>query len=386
MLATNARKAEYKVGLCFLAAIVLFAFSNVFAPSGYANLIGYSEMGTLLSLPLFVIYMIRQHRYRRLLPTIVTFVTTVYLSCIIIAVIFHFRTISQWTNLATLFGIVMWIDLLSGIRWNPERFFYTGVAIGCLAIVLIYLFLPGKLLSGWNSNSSIFVIPLLLFGFSALYCSGKKRSTVLLIALVTSAVYLLSQLENRSSLMAVLLYLIVLLTHKIYRSKVLYRVFYLSVIALNVGFPFFRSQIVNSSFYQDVEGMFQSIIDKGSELNGREQLWDLALKRISDAGLFGSAGYRTAYYHNFALDVLTQFGWLGWAVFTAMLVAVFEKVFYKDSPFNLFPVAFICLLFMNTFENALLANTYFVLFPYLLLAVPLAIQRQRPPHVMNISR
>jgi hypothetical protein len=84
----------------------------------------------------------------------------------------------------------------------------------------------------------------------------------------------------------------------------------------------------------------------------------------------GAAGMRPVYLHNFSMDVLSEFGWIGWSTFVLMLVMLFEKCF-NESNFraNIFLLAMVCFIVLNTFENALFANGAFSILPYFFFAI-----------------
>ena len=95
----------------FIVGILLLAFSNTFAVSGYANMIFYTELATLLTLVLLIFGMavnIEKKQVSKL--DIVLGITCLgYLAFMV----FAWKTFYQLTNLLTLFGIFAWVKIFS---------------------------------------------------------------------------------------------------------------------------------------------------------------------------------------------------------------------------------------------------------------------------------
>lgn len=178
-------------------------------------------------------------------------------------------------------------------------------------------------------------------------------------------------LENRSSILSLIIFGILAYppVFKYTQKKLYFRILYITVILFNVSLPLFNDYIGHLDFYNDVVSVSQEYIDKSGGFSNRDIRWNKALIELSYNPILGNGGKRTIYYHNFSCDVLTQFGWLGFATFAAMYCLIMEKCFSTAGRSNIFLIAFTSLLILNTFENTLFADSGFTIFPYFLFAI-----------------
>lgn len=273
-------------------------------------------------------------------------------------------------NFTALFGLLIGTGIISGYKWENINTYRTGLLISSFALFVIYLFKPTHLLQGWNSNSSIFMIPILLLGMALIYCSDDASKRIKYISFYCCAFIgfaFISSLENRSSLLALCLFSAIPLFPLVLNNRIIFRVVYITIIATNVISPFFQDFIANSDFFQNIVDLTKG--DKSGGFNGRETLWYQAIEMIRENPLLGKGGWRVTYFHNFSLDVLVQYGWLGWAAFITIVVTLLERCFVQGSKYNILLYAFVALLLMNTYENAFLANSFFTISPYFLTGI-----------------
>lgn len=296
----------------------------------------------------------------------------VLLSCCAIAIsvtLSEFKTY-KIINFTSLFGLLIGAGIISEFKWENINMFRTGLVISSFALIVIYLFLPGHLLYGWNSNSAIFMIPILLLGMSLIYCSdeiSERTRYIVFYGCASIGFSLISSLDNRSSLLALSLFSIIPLCPWALNSQKCFRWVYVSIIAMGVITPFFQDYIANTEVFQNIIQLTKG--DKLGGFNGREILWHKAVDIIGQNPLIGKGGWRVIYFHNFSLDVLIQYGWLGWITFITIVIAILECCFLPGSKYNILLYAFVVLLLMNTYENALFANNYFTIFPYFLTGI-----------------
>lgn len=353
--------------------LVIFALTNVFAVSGIAQQINFNyAMGWTATLCLFMFGGKFTKEYFFSKPSL----NLLYYFILILwgtYILLNYRNSNQIVNFITLFGLPFFVSLIASVNWNNLNYQKIGITLNILSCLLVWLFLPGHILSGWNSNSPIFIVPIMLFGLSCIAVSDytPKRMLILLIGALDA--FLILKLANRSALLAIFLFFVGYFFPKIYKNKLYFIISLLVLIVFNVAAPLFQEIIVNSDIYKSAINVSASSVEKSGGLNGREDLWFMALKVIDIHPLLGNDGsrYLGIYFHNFSLDILIQFGWVGWMAFFSMYIFVIVKCFTPDSAVNIFLWGFICLLFLNTFENAMVCNDYFAIFPYLLVAVPL---------------
>lgn len=351
----------------FIIGMMIFAFSNIFAISGYAYSLSYNQFATFAALVVLLFFVLSKCQQKGSLST-VDFVAIIVCFVYLLLALFFWESMYQLTNIVTLFAMPLWVKIFSAIKWDKNKYFWVGSVMSTYSILMIFMFLPGSLLSGWNPNSSICIIPTLFFGLTCLKLSEYKWKKWFILAIALAAIYLLLQLENRSAFLALILFLVMLFFDKLHQNKIGFRVFYITIIVFNVLLPLFFEFATEMRVFEVVSNWLMEVFDK-SGLNGREDLWALAIKRIGKRPWFGTFGYRTTYFHNFSLDILTQFGWIGWIIYVASLIFILERGFEKNNPKNLFLIGFLCLIFLNTFESVLFANNYFMPFTYLLLGI-----------------
>jgi O-antigen ligase len=189
------------------------------------------------------------------------------------------------------------------------------------------------------------------------------------------AIWFVYQQENRSSILALIAFGVIILTGYAYKKRIILRILYIFAIGFNVGLPFYYTNIEKTNIFESINLWFGNWTGKEAGLNGREVLWDAAITRINNSPLFGSYGLRTTYYHNFSLDILTQFGWVGFILYIVIIVGIMEKCFEDGATNNIFLIGFLCTIFLNSFENVLFADNLFTIFPYMLIATAWSIKK-----------
>ena len=304
----------------------------------------------------------------------------VLLSCCVIAlnVMLSEFNVYKIVNFTSLFGLLIGTGIISELKWENMNMYRIGLMISSFALIVIYLFLPGHLLYGWNSNSAIFLIPILLLGMSLIYCSGEVTSRKKYIGFYSCALVgfaLISSLDNRSSLLALCLFSVIPLFPWVLSNQKCFRWIYAVIIAMGVITPFFQDYIANNELFQDIISLTKG--DKMGGFNGREISWHKAVGIIEENPMMGKEGWRVIYFHNFSLDVLIQYGWLGWVTFSTIVIVILERCFVPGSKYNILLYAFIVLLLLNTYENAFLANNYFTIFPYFLTGIAWRYAKQK---------
>lgn len=360
-----------------LFILVAFVLITILSYSGFGSVMHVNDI-MLVLFWIGILYYLTSDKVTR--PTILGHLSIIVNPlCIIllINILLNYKSCVQLVNYTTLFGIIIGTSLLSRINWLKGSLFKIGLITWFFAWFISSLFLPGSILSGWNSNSAIGLIPAMMCGMGYIYLSNNSRRYIAIYICLILSITILLRLENRSSILSLLLFGL-LSTPYVLRnfSKIsTFRIFYLGAIFINIGIPFFNEIIGQWNIYNDAVSIsLEYASNKEDSFNGREQLWKIALSLLEQKPILGYGGIRGIYFHNFSCDVLTQFGWLGWITFAIIYIRIMETCFVPNSRSNIFLFAIGCILILNSFENAFLANSYFSIFSYILLAIPLNIK------------
>lgn len=370
-----------KFSLLFLGLICLLVFAGIFGLSGAADLLNYNEWASYLVLVLFVFC---KKKGRIFVNLHLKYYIIASVSIMTLLILIHYdSTASQLINLVSTFGIILFAEIFSKIEWEKKDLFKLGIVCGTLGLFLLYLLLPGYTFSGWNTNSCIIAIPVIFVGMCFLRCTEKNFALIIIVPIFFLAFSMVSQLANRSSLVTLLLFTGMIFFYPfIYRRK-FFRWFYILIILLNVVTPFFYSIIVQSDLFNDLLGFTASLTESGKMgeggFNGRETLWVYAIKSISEHPFFGLYGIRPIYPHNLSMDLLVEFGWIGWLTFMGMVVYLLEYTFREGSIYNLFLIGFLCVIFLNTFENVFTCCDILSFFPYIFIGIALRINKDISP-------
>lgn len=342
---------------------------TILAYSGFGDSIHISENLTYVGWVAIIYWLLNIRKFDLLKANWICLPTFILSLFFLGGLIQSWQDISQLTNFTTLFGMVIGTSILSKINWSAMDFFKSGLILWLFSWMIIQMLLPGRPLSGWNPNSAICVVPCLMCGLCLIYISKKRLyfygCLVLSVAIVLT-------MENRSSLISLLIFGFLSIPYVFdkMKNRTWFRVFYIGALVINVGFPLFNDVIGHWGWYNDLVSVSQEFTGKDGGFSGRDSLWRYAILCVAYNPLFGSFGARMdIYFHNFSCDVLLQFGWFGWITFALSYIYLMESCYYKVGKSNIFLLAFVCLIILNTFENALLANGHFTIFPYFLFAV-----------------
>lgn len=361
--------------------IVLLAFNDIFQYSGYGGMLNWSRLVCIICV-VCTGFFVLQHQYiENSFPNIILAITGIW---VIISLFLNWENNSQLLNIIPILFVIPVVNMLSNIQWDEKRCGVCSLALMAYAILMIYLFQPGQLFSGWNSNSSIVLVPVLFCAVAMGIFNGKKYIAILSLL---SAVYSLSMiwaLENRSSSLCVLLFLIVLLFRIYKRGRIVFRIFYSVIIALNIIIPFINASLQKLSIYSQLIQLSDVWFGKNTLLNERDILWDSAIHQFQEHPLLGNGGIRTLYSHNLSTDVLIAVGIMGWIFFIVSCVILMEKAFKPGAKSNLFLYGFAILFLLNTFENVMVCNYVFPIFQYMLIAIPISLNREKEQYDNHI--
>ncbi len=359
--------------------VLLLGFLNLFASSGLADNLNYTSTMTFFSFPLFMWIAKKPQKYIFFNSTEKGFYKVFFVIMLFAILISYNDKAFQLTNLVVTFGLPLWCRIFTRLPWERLDFYKLGIYSGVLGLALISLFMPGRWLSGWNSNSPIFAMPLVLFSLSCIWCSDAKfmKRAVTIAVIWVLTILFLEIMMNRGSILALILFAVFLFAQSRLSPRRL-RIIAISIIALNVIIPYFYDSIEKMSLFEFMEDSAASLIEERKEggFNGREYFWYETVRRINENPVIGTVGVRSLYPHNFSMDLLICFGWFGWIAFVWMTLVVLFRTIREKSVYNVFPMAFLCFVFLNTFENVFACCNMFVIFSCIIPAVALRMNKK----------
>ena len=152
------------------------------------------------------------------------------------------------------------------------------------------------------------------------------------------------------------------------------------MILVNLLIPFLNDVIADMDAFKSLLGEVAEMTQSGkmgeSSFNGREELWKWSITLQNESPLFGRYGVRPFYPHNFSMDLLNNFGWVGYITFYALLISVLEYAYREGSKYNVFLVGFMSVIFLNTFENVFVCCGYMQFFVWVLPAITIRINQR----------
>lgn len=358
------------IQLIFLLLGLLFTIA---AFSGFASIIHFNDIMIWISLGLLIYYVLPKNDSKsRLTSTWMASLLLIGCGIELFNVMIHYDVSTQILNYITLFGLMIGVKLLARLRWDKMNWYWAGIILWIASWILIQMFLPEHILAGWNPNSSIGIVPIAICAMSLIYCSKKRWCIPIFFIAALLTLSPIIELKNRSAMVAIVFFGVIVIppVWKIINSLLIFRLFYLGVLIFNVLLPFNYQSIGSSDTMESAMEISQDLIEKNEGYNDREDLWDFGTAMLSESPVLGNAGQRDLYLHNFSIDILTQFGWLGWSIFALMYCSLMEACYQATSRSNIFLFGFGCVLLLNSFENVLFACNTFSIFPYILFAIP----------------
>ncbi len=347
--------------------LVALAFNDFFQYSGYAYQLNWSFVICHVVWLLFLGYvLVTQKNYFRLI------VITLWVIFAGHMFFYPMPIDEQLVTVTPLLTVCTLTLLFSRIfTWTPKRLSLGGIFLMFYVLIMLFFLLPGHLFSGWNPNSPIILIPSLIFGIATAFVFGNGKIKFLTAGLTVISLSLIISLENRSSTLCVFLFVLGN-WFSIYKWPSIFRITYILLISANLLFPFFWEYL---PFYDSLSMMSGDVFAKSSVLNGRQNLWPGVIARLQMGDLFwGTGGKRMIYSHNLSLDILGCAGIAGYCLYIASVIFLLEKGFKTGSKNNIFLYGFLALFILNTFENVMICNNTYMIFQFMLLAIPISLK------------
>ena len=352
--------------ILYAGLLVILAFNDFFQYSGYAYNLDWSSTICYMAWAVFFWYVVfAQKGYLRI---VVTLLWTVFFC----HMFFYSKPFEEQlltvTPLLTAYALTL---TLSKLRWTSERLQLCGVCLLVYVLIMLVSLQPGHIFSGWNPNSPIILTPSLLCGIAMTFVYGGRKIKLLTMTLTIMCMWVIASLENRSSVLCIVAFLAVTMSSIYKKNLTVFRITYISLIVFNLLTPFLWD---NLPFYDLLEGISADMFNKSVLMNGRQDLWPQVLETLSRQDIiWGYGGRRLIYSHNLSLDTFSCAGIAGYCLYITSIIFLLEKGFKAGSKNNIFLYGFLMLLVMNTFENVMVCNNTYMVFQYMLLAIPISL-------------
>lgn len=296
----------------------------------------------------------------------VSIVLLIIISFILLPELLH----DSWEGATYLISFLT-IYFVSQGKITPKVIRYSGLIIAGLGLVVLFLYVRGTFLSGWNENA-ISMVGLFSFIYFSIFLIEKKGSFRFWIWNIISLVYvgLLFDTDCRSGM----LFSIIAVAGIFYMNKTLaiFNKSWFIILLLNAPLiiALFVIWISESSYFSELNDW--SLIRYGKPIfNGRENLWDYSFTLLEQSDYLGTGRFRIN-YHNSGMAALSVFGVLGYISW----ILYFKNFLNQLKPYILDNIVFgsflaFCLIFLQqSVELGFISPTPNLL-PYMILGVGL---------------
>ena len=236
---------------------------------------------------------------------------------------------------------------------------------------LLLIFLKTSILSGWNNNgiAMICFFAYACYASSVMYSSTGKERLFAIIATV-AFLYLLSETDARSSMLATFLVLLILVFPRkadaVFATRKIRRfIFHAALI-----FAVLIAVLSMTSLYVELD--LWSIRTFGKPfMNGRETSWREGLQLLGNQFLFGRGNFKSNNWHNWAMSLLTGYGVMGYITWTGFVGRILNKGqrYIRDPHIRGITTAFLLMLLQQSAELGLIGRAALHLLPYMVLGL-----------------
>lgn len=217
------------------------------------------------------------------------------------------------------------VFLLSELKLNELDFRSIGLVFGIAGFAILFIYERMSILSGWNENSiaMIGLFSYLVFLISCYSVKGKRSKILIVITAVIVSIFL-NMTNSRSCILFIALaiaFAIGLINREIlYRKVITTRIILLIpllIAILVVGIS--KTDIVRRL---DVWSLVRY---KKAFFNGRDTLWALGFRWLSERPVLGNGNLLTYNWHNSAVTALTSYGVIGYLVWLGAFNNIFDQ-------------------------------------------------------------
>ncbi len=349
--------------LSIITIILLWIISFV-EPSGWAQLIHLPDKINITICAFASIYFIAN--YKKRLPISQWLLVGIILTLVIIP----YAVSDTWQG-ASYAVAFLTVYIISQCRITEAVIKYTALAIAGLGLCILYIYVYGNILSGWNDNA-ISIVGLFSFLYFSIFLISRRKGKSFWYWNIVTLLYLnlLFKTDCRSGM----LFSMIAVTGIYFarRTRLLLSRKNIRLILLN--FPLIISLIVigiaASSYFPALERWSWQNLDKGI-FNGRNELWDYAYQQLEKSYYIGTGKFMIN-YHNSGVAALSVFGILGyicWIKFFSKCLS-YLKTHISDQIIFGCMLAFLLIFMQQSFDLGFIAECPNLL-PYTILGIGL---------------
>jgi len=350
--------------LTFIVITAVWIISFV-EPSGYAKSIHLADKINLIIAGVSGALLIVHPKNRQRIPPFL--VAGLLVTFIFIPVMFH----DSYEGASYLVAFLC-VYMVSNGKITRKLVTRSGLVVAMLGLLVMYIYVKGSVLNGWNDNaiSMVGLFSFLYFSISLIYLKGTRKFWIYNII---TAVYvgLMFETDCRSGILFMLIGLACILYHNF--SRKLFAGNRLRVL-LVLNMPLIIAIVViavsNAPYFDDLDYWSFRHFEKGI-FSDREVLWNMGFENFYDSSYMGDGEFMFN-YHNSAVAALSVFGILGylcWIGYFYVILNNFVAYIGDRIVFGSY-MAFILIFLQQSFDLGFI-NAMPNLIPYMILGVGL---------------
>lgn len=345
-----------------IISIILIWIISFVEPSGWAMLLHLPEK---INFTLFIIAVIF---FAAIPEKRLTISRSLFWAILSFIVIIPFLTSSTWQGASYAMAFLTTYIVSQGTI-TEKVIKYTSIAIAGLGLFILYIYLYGSILSGWNDNA-MSMVGLFSYLYFSIFLISKRGLRSFWIWNIVTVIYLqlLFKTDCRSGMLFSIIAVLAIYFAK--QSKRFLGNPKLRLILLNV--PLLISLVVisfaASTFYEELNNWSLQNLDK-SIFNGRNLLWEHAYDLLVRSDYLGTGKFMIN-YHNSGVAAISVFGLAGYFCWIKFFSTNLNRLSYYISDNIVFGsiLAFL-LIFLQQSVDLGLIGEYPNLLPYAILGI-----------------
>lgn len=227
--------------------------------------------------------------------------------------------------------------------------------------------ISSKFLLGGNYNQMGAVL-LLTMIVHVVHCQLKGKYDLNLFCLIVISLFTVLYVGSMTSSVCLVLFVFFLLIFKLRISRVLFSLFFIGVLLMNIGLLALQVSIESPYVIYFIE----NVLNKDLSFSGRVDIWAEAVDMISESFFYGYGMRSMEWYdfhfnaltpHNFILSVFLKGGIILFLLFTLLVcIPVYRTMIYKSNPMEIVKLGSCILLLMMTMETYPIFIVFFLMF------------------------